>query len=152
MKLQRAQFGQEFTASDFLIPRVLVKVRSEAGTRTSLESFQQRSTFLGVQTATRIFHIISHATPASTVPQIQLFLAPGSGLRAGCCPDCRIRRRTRCARLLPCAGSNKDYGACRFEVRLGSSAAFHTKRTCQACSWPILLRQTSALHALRVVP
>ncbi|CAE7929381.1 RYR1 [Symbiodinium sp. KB8] len=46
------------------------------------------------ESGTRIFHIVSHATPASTVPQIQLFLAPGPG---------------------------KDYNNCRFEVRLGDS-------------------------------
>ncbi|CAE7451856.1 RYR1 [Symbiodinium natans] len=46
------------------------------------------------ESGTRIFHIMSHATPASTVPQIQLFLAPGPG---------------------------RDYSACRFEVRLGAS-------------------------------
>eukprot|EP00439_Symbiodinium_sp_Y106_P069762 s961_g12.t1 len=46
------------------------------------------------ESGTRIFHIMSHATPASTVPQIQLFLAPGPG---------------------------KDYNNCRFEVRLGNS-------------------------------
>ncbi|CAE7235044.1 RYR1 [Symbiodinium pilosum] len=46
------------------------------------------------ESGTRIFHIMSHTTPASTVPQIQLFLAPGG---------------------------DKDYSACRFEVRLGES-------------------------------
>ena len=75
--------------------RSFSKARSESGTRTACKAWQLGSElptrFIALLFA-RIFHIMSHATPASTVPQIQLFLAPG-------------RQQTR--------GSRLSIGACK---------------------------------------